>query len=105
MARRVDFLTAYQDAAYAESYRSFVAKVRGASEPLALAVARNLFKLMAYKDEYEVARLYSDGSFAANLAKQFKGDFTLTLPPGAAHPRPHGCLHGQAGEDASSAPG
>ncbi len=77
IARRVEFLTAYQDAAYAESYRAFVQKVRRISEPLALAVARNLFKLMAYKDEYEVARLYTDGSFAANLAKQFKGDFTL----------------------------
>ena len=77
VARRVEFLTAYQDAAYAESYRSFIARVRAASEPLALAVARNLFKLMAYKDEYEVARLYTDGSFAASLAKQFKGDYTL----------------------------
>jgi indolepyruvate ferredoxin oxidoreductase len=77
VARRVDFLTAYQDAAYAESYRGFVARVRATSEPLALAVARNLFKLMAYKDEYEVARLYSGGAFAANLAKQFKGDFKL----------------------------
>ncbi len=79
VARRVEFLTAYQDAAYAESYRSFVAKVRAVSEPLAMAVARNLFKLMAYKDEYEVARLYSDGSFAANLAKQFTGDYKLTF--------------------------
>jgi indolepyruvate ferredoxin oxidoreductase len=77
VARRVDFLTAYQDAAYAANYRDVVARVRTVSEPLALAVARNLFKLMAYKDEYEVARLYSDGSFAAKLAKQFTGDFTL----------------------------
>jgi indolepyruvate ferredoxin oxidoreductase len=77
IARRVAFLTAYQDAAYAESYRAFVARVRGVSEPLAQAVAKNLFKLMSYKDEYEVARLYTDGTFAANLAKQFKGDFTL----------------------------
>ena len=85
VARRVTFLTGYQDAAYAESYRSFVARVRAASEPLALAVARNLFKLMAYKDEYEVARLYSDGSFAAAVARQFKGDVRLTFhlaPPG-----------------------
>jgi len=79
VARRAEFLTAYQDAAYAESYRSFVAKVRGVSEALALAVARNLFKLMAYKDEYEVARLHSDGSFAAEIARQFKGDYRLTF--------------------------
>jgi indolepyruvate ferredoxin oxidoreductase len=77
VARRVAFLTAYQDAAYAESYRSFVEKVRAASEALAPAVARNLFKLMAYKDEYEVARLYTDGSFAENLKAQFTGDVTL----------------------------
>ena len=43
------------------------------------AVAQNLFKLMAYKDEYEVARLYSDGTFHANLAKQFEGDLKLTF--------------------------
>ncbi|MCA3556493.1 indolepyruvate ferredoxin oxidoreductase family protein [Aestuariivirga sp.] len=77
IARRVDFLTAYQDAAYAEIYRGFLARVRAVSEPLALVAARNLFKLMAYKDEYEVARLYTDGSFAENLAKQFTGGFTL----------------------------
>jgi indolepyruvate ferredoxin oxidoreductase len=53
--------------------------VRAVSEPLALAVAKNLFKLMAYKDEYEVARLYTDGNFAAQLAKQFKGDFRLSF--------------------------
>jgi indolepyruvate ferredoxin oxidoreductase len=79
VSRRAGFLTAYQDAAYAESYRGFVSKVRAVSEPLALAVAKNLFKLMAYKDEYEVARLYTDGNFAAELAKQFKGDFRLTF--------------------------
>ena len=79
IARRVDFLTAYQNAAYAENYRVFVAKVRSVSEPLALVVARNLFKLMAYKDEYEVARLYADGSFAEKLAQQFTGDYRLTF--------------------------
>ncbi|MCA8930410.1 MAG: indolepyruvate ferredoxin oxidoreductase family protein, partial [Alphaproteobacteria bacterium] len=80
IARRAAFLASYQDAAYAETYRSFVQKVRdarGGSEALTLAVARNLFKLMAYKDEYEVARLYADDSFAARLGKQFKGDYTL----------------------------
>ena len=77
VTRRVEFLTGYQNAAYADEYRGFVSKVRRVSEPLAMAVAKNLFKLMAYKDEYEVARLYSDGAFARNLARQFKGDFKL----------------------------
>jgi indolepyruvate ferredoxin oxidoreductase len=44
---------------------------------LTQAVAHNLFKLMAYKDEYEVARLYSDGSFAQKIAKEFEGDVQL----------------------------
>ena len=79
LARRVAFLTDYQDAAYAESYSTFVQKVRAASEALAIPVAKNLFKLMAFKDEYEVARLYSDGTFAQNLARQFKGDYKLTF--------------------------
>src|SRR5690242_16550493 len=70
VARRVEFLTAYQDAAYAARYREMVARVQAAEAAkapgksgLADAVARYLFKLMAYKDEYEVARLYSDGAF------------------------------------------
>ena len=79
VARRVEFLTAYQNRAYAEAYAAFVNRVGAVSEPLASAVARNLFKLMAYKDEYEVARLYSDGSFASALSKQFTGDFKLTF--------------------------
>ena len=53
--------------------------MRQTSEPLARAVAVNLFKLMAYKDEYEVARLHSDGRFAAEIAQQFKGDYKLTF--------------------------
>ena len=72
VARRVKFLTDYQDAAYAARYRDWVEKVKAAEAAkaprkcgLAEAVARNLFKLMAYKDEYEVARLYSNGEFAA----------------------------------------
>ncbi|MGW9331481.1 indolepyruvate ferredoxin oxidoreductase family protein [Bosea sp. NPDC055594] len=81
IARRVDFLTGYQDAAYAARYRDLVEKVcvresgilpgQGA---LAESVARNLFKLMAYKDEYEVARLYSDGAFRRQLAATFEPD-------------------------------
>ncbi|MGH6638369.1 MAG: indolepyruvate ferredoxin oxidoreductase family protein [Polaromonas sp.] len=76
---RVAFLAAYQNAAYAESYRAFVDRVRtiearhGKSEVLTKAVASNLFKLMAYKDEYEVARLYTDGSFLKRLEQEFEG--------------------------------
>ncbi len=84
VARRVEFLTAYQDAAYAEQYRGLVDKVRAAEEGtkagsnvLATAVARYHFKLLAYKDEYEVARLYTDGGFAEQVKAQFKGDYTL----------------------------
>jgi indolepyruvate ferredoxin oxidoreductase len=80
--RRVDFLTAYQNAAYARKYADFVAQVRAVEEPLhstvlTEAVARNLFKLMAYKDEYEVARLQSDPAFLRSLQQQFSGDFKL----------------------------
>ena len=80
---RADFLTAYQNVAYATSYRDFVAdmeKAAGAlpgADEFAKAAARNLFKLMAYKDEYEVARLYTDGSFRKKLAEQFAGDYRL----------------------------
>jgi indolepyruvate ferredoxin oxidoreductase len=84
--RRVAFLSDYQNRAYAETYREFVLQVsrsEGELTPrrteLTEAVALNLFKLMAYKDEYEVARLYSDGSFAASLARRFKGDYKLTF--------------------------
>ncbi|HTN96049.1 MAG TPA: indolepyruvate ferredoxin oxidoreductase family protein, partial [Nordella sp.] len=85
VARRVAFLTGYQNEAYAGVYRDFVAKVRQRemevapkSDVLTRAVARYLFKLMAYKDEYEVARLYTDGSFDRELRKRFKGG-TLTF--------------------------
>jgi indolepyruvate ferredoxin oxidoreductase len=82
VARRVGFLTAYQNAAYAETYRAFVERVRQAESAfgktnLSVAVASSLFKLMAYKDEYEVARLHSDPAFLARIAEQFEGDFKL----------------------------
>jgi len=84
IARRIAILTDYQDAAYAERYRTMVEKVRSteaAKTPgissLAAAVARNYFKLLAYKDEYEVARLYTDGSFKAALEKEFEGSLSL----------------------------
>ncbi|WP_426173091.1 indolepyruvate ferredoxin oxidoreductase family protein [Massilia sp. TWR1-2-2] len=81
--KRVEFLTAYQDAAYAARYAELVARVRGAEAAqglgtrLSTAVAKYYFKLMAYKDEYEVARLYTDGRFVEQLKSQFEGDFSL----------------------------
>ena len=82
LAKRMDFLTAYQNAAYASTYQAFVEKVRMAEAPLGKttlteAVARYLFKLMAYKDEYEVARLHTDTSFHAKINAMFEGDFKL----------------------------
>ena len=82
IAKRVEFLTGYQNAAYAQVYRDYVEKVRAAETPLGSkklteAVARYLFKLMAYKDEYEVARLQSDPAFLARIAAQFEGDYKL----------------------------
>jgi indolepyruvate ferredoxin oxidoreductase len=86
VARRVAFLADYQSAAYAECYRALVrrvgeverARVPGEAA-LAEAVAKYLFKLMAYKDEYEVARLYTDGSFAKQLAATFEGDMRMEV--------------------------
>ncbi|RNF83657.1 indolepyruvate ferredoxin oxidoreductase family protein [Montanilutibacter psychrotolerans] len=84
ISRRVAFLTDYQDAAYANRYSSFVTRVRDAeanrapgSTDLTEAVARYAFKLMAYKDEYEVARLYTSGDFQRRLEQQFDGDYKL----------------------------
>jgi len=83
VAKRVEFLTAYQNAAYAQDYLACVNKVRqaesagGASLSLSDAVARNLFKLMAYKDEYEVARLHADAAFHRRIGDMFEGDFSL----------------------------
>ena len=82
--RRVAFLTGYQDAAWAGRYRQLVDEVRAAetrqapgSTALTEAVARYFFKLMAYKDEYEVARLYTSGEFRKKLEAQFDGDYSL----------------------------
>ena len=74
IARRVADLTAYQDAAYAAKFSDLVAKVQAAGDDrLTGAVARSAYKLLAYKDEYEVGRLYSDGRFRAAFAAQFEG--------------------------------
>ncbi|MBL8328272.1 MAG: indolepyruvate ferredoxin oxidoreductase family protein [Rubrivivax sp.] len=91
--RRVDFLTGYQDAAYAQRYASFVERVRAAEAPLQAgtafseAVARYLFKLMAYKDEYEVARLHTDPAFLQKIEGMFEGDYRIVhhlAPPSIA---------------------
>ncbi|WP_040587342.1 indolepyruvate ferredoxin oxidoreductase family protein [Allomesorhizobium alhagi] len=83
---RARLLTAYQDAAYAARYRDVVENVRRAeagvapgTADLTLTVAVNLAKLMAYKDEYEVARLYSDGEFRKRLSQEFEGDYRIAL--------------------------
>ena len=85
---RIDFLarelTAYQNEAYAQTFRSFVATVRqydlrARGECLTRAVADCLYRLMAYKDEYEVARLYSDPAFKAKLRQQFSGRMKLSV--------------------------
>ncbi len=80
VADRVAALTAYQDAAYAQRYRALVERVRAAEQrsrggtlALTRAVAQNLHKLMAIKDEVEVARLYTDGRFLQRLGRQFEG--------------------------------
>ena len=102
--RRTEFLTAYQSARYAARYRDFVASVRAhesrivaEGQPLKLteAVARYLFKLMAYKDEYEVARLHSDPAFKARIANMFEGDYQVKYhlaPPMIAKRDTHGHL-------------
>jgi len=82
--RRADFLTSYQDARYAERYRAIVDSIRATehdripgSELLTPAVARSLFKLMSYKDEYEVARLHTQTGLQKKLRREFEGDFTI----------------------------
>jgi indolepyruvate ferredoxin oxidoreductase len=86
IARRVAFLTGYQNASYAVQYTDLVTRVRQAEsavveagKPLRLTetVARYYFKLMAYKDEYEVARLHADPAFAQKIAGMFEGDYKV----------------------------
>jgi indolepyruvate ferredoxin oxidoreductase len=94
--RRRAFLTRYQDAAYAQRYLDLVVRVRAAEARLGgtrltEAVARNYFKLLAYKDEYEVARLYTDGEFLRQVGSAFDGPFRLRFhfaPPLLARPDP-----------------
>ncbi len=83
MDERTRFLVDYQDEAYADVYRSFVQKVHAAEASVAKgtrlseAVARGMFKLMAYKDEYEVARLHTGSAFAEQIGSMFEGDYTI----------------------------
>jgi len=101
VATRADFLTGYQDAAYAARYRAFVEKVQaaeagvGSGTPLSEAVARYLFKLMAYKDEYEVARLHTDRAFTDRIAGMFVGYYKMVhhlAPPLSAKKNDRGEL-------------
>ncbi|MBV8261932.1 MAG: 2-oxoacid:acceptor oxidoreductase family protein, partial [Paraburkholderia sp.] len=94
--KRAEYLAAYQNEAYARRYRAFVESVRQAEvklehvdgqSPLTEAVAKNLHKLMAYKDEYEVARLYADPAFIEKIKASFEGDWKVNLhlaPPSFA---------------------
>ena len=79
----VAMLTAYHDAAYAQRYRSWIDRFRAIDEQLASVAADTLVRLMAIKDEYEVARLYTDGEFAEALRSQFSetGRMRIWLAP------------------------
>jgi indolepyruvate ferredoxin oxidoreductase len=82
VTKRVAFLTDYQNASYAKRYSEAVARVQKAEaafnkSSLSEAVARNLFKLMAYKDEYEVARLHTNKAFLQKIGDMFDGDYTV----------------------------
>ncbi len=100
IATRIAYLTDYQDKAYAGRYQALVDKVRAAelritgdprSVRLTDAVARHYFKLLAYKDEYEVARLHSDPAFWQRIDDTFEGDYEVRFhlaPPLISHPDP-----------------
>ena len=84
IAHRAGLLAQYQNAAYAHRYRSFVDAVAQAEQSrtpglhgLTDVVARTLYRLMAYKDEYEVARLYADPAFRRSLEAQFEGNYRI----------------------------
>lgn len=81
---RYNFLIKYQNRKWAQKYRALVdqaqaAEADGVAAEFTLAVARNAFRLMSYKDEYEVARLYCDGSFKQALQQNFAGQFSLNF--------------------------
>ncbi len=98
IARRVAELTAYQDARLARRYTDLLARVQAAEAArtpgrtaLTEAVARGHHKLLAPKDEYEVARLYTETGFRERIAAQFEGDYRLVMhlaPPLWSRPDP-----------------
>ena len=101
ITRRYDELVAYQDTAYADTYLALVKRVQAIEseqrlgKKLTTAIAKNAFKLMAYKDEYEVARLYTHPDFMNKIKQQFDGDVSLTFhlaPPLFAKRDSHGHL-------------
>jgi indolepyruvate ferredoxin oxidoreductase len=83
--RRTKFLAEYQNAAYAARYKVLVERVRAVeaektgSSKLAEAVARAYHRLLAYKDEYEVARLHADGGFEKKIGGMFEGDYKVAF--------------------------
>jgi indolepyruvate ferredoxin oxidoreductase len=104
IARRIEFLTHYQNLGYSGRYATRIARLReteaarlDGSTAVTEAAARALFKVMAYKDEYEVARLYSEGDFLKRVADQFEGPYELRVhlapplladrDPTTGHPR------------------
>ncbi|WP_238367704.1 indolepyruvate ferredoxin oxidoreductase family protein [Mesobacterium pallidum] len=109
IARRVAFLTDYQDANWADTYRKEIDRIRlaetrvsGGAGPLTEAAMKGLFKLMSYKDEYEVARLHTQTGFIEGLTDRFDGAFTVThhlappmLPGRDARGRPRKRAFGQ----------
>ena len=105
LADRTQRLARYQNAAYAARYETFVREIaaleeeRVAGNRLARTVAASLYKLMAYKDEYEVARLFVETGFAERVARQFEGDYRLRFhlaPPLFSRRDAHGHLVKQA---------
>ncbi|MDR5755340.1 indolepyruvate ferredoxin oxidoreductase family protein [Caballeronia sp. LZ035] len=102
--KRLDYLVKYQNSAYASRYGRIIAEVRTAEASLGMgdgqyalteAVAKNLHKLMAYKDEYEVARLYADPAFIEKVKSSFEGDWKIKMhlaPPSTSKKDAHGHL-------------